>query len=72
MVFYFSAGMGAWHSETPGSRSRFLQFLAAFLTHRFAAQFDTKSIVDKPIKDAIGDTGIANLFVPVRDRNLRG
>jgi len=29
-------------------------------------------VVDQPVGDAIGQSGITNLFVPARDRQLRG
>jgi len=40
--------------------------------HRFAAHLDPMSIVNQPVKDAIGQRGIAYLFVPPRDGQLRG
>lgn len=41
---------------------------AAFLAHRIAAHFDAMSIVNQAVEDSIGGRGIADLFVPARDR----
>ena len=35
-------------------------FLAAFLTHGFAAEFDAKSVVDQPVENAVCNGGIAD------------
>jgi hypothetical protein len=40
--------------------------------HRIATHLDAMGIVDKSVEDAIGQSGITNLFVPARDRQLRG
>ena len=53
---------------------RSLWFLArltsAFLAHRFTAEFDPVRVMHQPVEDAVGDGGVANLFVPVRHRHL--
>src|SRR5215471_20184673 len=40
--------------------------------HRRAGQLDTVSVVNEAIQNAIGDCGITNLIVPMRDRHLAG
>jgi len=56
-------------------RSRFVKALCvrlpAILAHRVAAHRNAVGVVDQPVEDAIGQSGIANLFVPARDRELR-
>ena len=44
----------------------------AFLPHRLAAHFDAVGVMNQPVEDAVGQSGITNLFVPARDRQLRG
>ena len=36
-----------------------------------AAHIDAMGIVDQPVEDAVGGGGIADLFVPAYDRQLR-
>ena len=48
-----------------------LSGLPALLAYRLSLEFDSVSTMDNAIEDAISDTWIANLFVPVRDRHLR-
>jgi hypothetical protein len=56
-------------------RSRFVKALCvrlpAILAHRVVAHLNAVGVVDQPIEDAIGQNGIANLFVPARDWQLR-
>lgn len=47
-------------------------FAGTFLANRLAAQLDAIGIVNHPVHDAVGNAGIANLFVPVRNRHLTG
>ena len=47
-------------------------FAGTFLANRLAAQLDAIGIVNQPVHDAVGNAGIANLFVPVRNRHLTG
>src|ERR1019366_3076105 len=42
----------------------------AFLAHGLAAHFDAVGVVNQTVQDAIGDSGIADLLVPARDRQL--
>ncbi len=42
----------------------------AFLAHGLAAPFDAMSVVNQAVEDAVSDGGIADLFVPARDRQL--
>jgi hypothetical protein len=42
--------------------------LAFFLAHRFTLQLDAIRIMNESIQDAVGDGGIADLFVPVSHR----
>jgi hypothetical protein len=52
-------------------RSRFVKALCvrlpAILVHRVAAHLNAVGVVDQPVEDAIGQSGIANLFMPARD-----
>ena len=41
-------------------------------THRFAVEFDAIGVVDETVQNAVGNRGIADLFVPVRHGQLRG
>ena len=45
--------------------------LSSALPHRIAPHFDPVCIVDQPVKNAIGECRIADLFMPARDRQLR-
>jgi hypothetical protein len=45
-------------------------FAGTFLANRLAAQLDAIGIVNEPVHDAVGDAGIADLFVPVCNRHL--
>ena len=56
--------------ERPGSRDHLIWLPGAFPTHRFPAEFDTKSVVHQPVENAVCNGGIADLFVPMRDRHL--
>jgi hypothetical protein len=47
-------------------------FSAAVFAHGFSPHLDGVSVVDEAIEDAIGDGGIADLVVPLTDRQLRG
>jgi hypothetical protein len=43
-----------------------------FLAHGIAAHFDAMGVVNQAVEDAVGGSGIADLFVPTRHRQLRG
>ena len=47
------------------------QLLASCLSHRLSAQLDAMSVVHEPVEDAVGDGGVADLFMPLSDGNLR-
>jgi len=40
--------------------------------HGFAFQRDGVGVVDQSVEDGVGEGGIAQVFVPVGDRQLRG
>jgi hypothetical protein len=40
--------------------------------HRRSLKFDAVSVVNEPVYDAIGEGGIADLIVPVREGHLAG
>ncbi len=42
-----------------------------FFPHRFSSHFETVCIMHKPVENAIGYCGIADLLVPPRHRQLR-
>ena len=42
------------------------------LANGIAPHVDAMGVVNQPIEDAVGGRGIADLFVPVSDRQLRG
>jgi hypothetical protein len=44
-----------------------IRWLPPILTHR-TAHLNAKGVVNKPVKDAIGQRRIADLFVPARNR----
>ena len=44
---------------------------AALLAHRIASHFDAVGVVHQAVQDAVGGGGVADLFVPARDRELR-
>lgn len=46
--------------------------LPPVLTHRITTHLDAMSIVDQPVEDAIGQRRVADLFMPPRNRQLRG
>ena len=48
------------------------RFAAALLADRFAVQVDAVRVVHQTVHDAVGDAGIADLFMPARNRQLRG
>ena len=74
--------MGVWgkgtafESPCPARHCRtwvtigFLRLSSTFLTHGFPGKLDAKSIVDQSVENAVGHGGIADLFMPVRDRQL--
>jgi len=45
--------------------------LSSALPHRTVPHLDQVCIVDQPVKNAIGECRIADLFMPARDRQLR-
>ena len=45
-------------------------FLGSGLAHGLTAQLDAMSVVHQPVKDAVGDRGVADLLVPLGDGNL--
>ena len=45
-------------------------FLGSCLAHGLAAQLDTMSVVHEPVEDTVGDGGVADLLMPLNDRNL--
>ena len=45
-------------------------FLDSCFAHGLAAQLDAMSIVYEPVEDAVSDGGVADLLVPLSDRNL--
>src|SRR5687768_1887016 len=49
-----------------------IRFPAALLAHRLAAQLNAIGIVDQPIHNAVGDAGITDLLMPVRNGQLTG
>ena len=54
-----------------GAHFVFLAGLPAFLPYRLL-EFDSVSTVHDAVENAVGHSGIADLFVPVRDGHLRG
>ena len=46
--------------------------LRAILAHRVATHLNAVGVVNEAVEDAVGQRGIADLFVPARDRQLRG
>jgi hypothetical protein len=40
--------------------------------HRSALKFDAVRVVNEPVEDAIGHSGITDLIVPLSDGNLAG
>src|SRR5262249_42106035 len=66
-------GKGGW--PRVGNRRSLgflLSGLAALLAERLAFQLDAIGVVNQAIQDAIGNGGIADLFVPVGHWHLRG
>jgi hypothetical protein len=59
-------------AATHGTEASRYVFGSAILTHRVATHLNTVSVVNQPVEDAISERGIADLFVPARDRKLRG
>ena len=49
-----------------------LRSASSILTHRIPPHLDAMGVVHEPVEDAIGQRGISYLFVPPRDRQLRG
>ena len=47
-------------------------WIPSILSHRISSHLDAVGIVNQPVDDANGQRGIADLFVPTRDRQLRG
>ena len=45
--------------------------LPAILAHRITTHFNAMSIVNQAVEDAVGSGGIADLFVPLRYRDLK-
>jgi hypothetical protein len=45
---------------------------APVFPHGIPAHLDAMGVVDQAVEDAVGQRGIADLFVPARDRQLRG
>ncbi len=45
--------------------------LPAILAHRVAAHLDSMSVMNKPVKNTIGQSWIADLLMPTGDRKLR-
>jgi hypothetical protein len=56
--------------ERPGF-GRVIRFPGAFLSNRFAAKLDAKSIGNQPVENAVADGGIADLLMPVICQNVR-
>src|SRR5580700_6652267 len=46
--------------------------LPSILTHGIPAHLNAMGVVHQPVEDSVGQRGIAYLFVPPRDRQLRG
>jgi hypothetical protein len=44
----------------------------AFLAHRIAAHIDAMGVVNQAVQNAVGGRGVADRFMPARDRELRG
>jgi hypothetical protein len=42
------------------------------VAHRVATHLDAVSIMYEPVENTVGQRRIADLFVPARDRQLRG
>jgi hypothetical protein len=55
----------------PGQNRDTERLFPAILAHRVAIHLDPMGIVDQPVKDAIGQCRIADLFVPAGNRQLR-
>src|SRR6185295_3618229 len=43
-----------------------------FLTHGITTHFDAVSVVNQAVEDTVSGSGIADLFVPAGNRQLRG
>src|SRR5262249_44167453 len=51
----------------------FMRVFSVFcFAHRSALKFDAVSVVNEPVEDAIGHSGITDLVVPLSDGNLAG
>ena len=75
---YRGVGQG-WHvsalphiSPVETSFKTVLGSAALPFAHRFAVEFQAIAVVNDAVQDAVGNGWIADLFVPVGNRNLRG
>jgi hypothetical protein len=50
--------------ESPGMARALWVGLPPVLTHRIATHLNTMGVVHQPVQGAIGQRGVANLFVP--------
>src|SRR5579864_1761130 len=53
-----------------GSFLLLVRWRIPFLAHRLSPHLDAMGVVHQAVQDAIGDSGIADLLVPARDRQL--
>ena len=62
----WSSGLGRWW------RFGLFGFYGFGFAHRIAVQLDAVGVVNESVKDAVGQGGIADLFVPFGHGQLRG
>ena len=46
--------------------------VGVFFPHRFSFQINGVSVMDEAVEDGIGEGGVADEFMPLLDRQLRG
>ena len=56
--------------ESGRGRRRGFRLLGAGFAHRFAAKFDAICVMHEAVEDAVGDGGVADLFVPLGHGDL--
>ena len=72
LVLVAAIGLAALFRFSTRLISVLVRFPAALLAHRLAAQLNAIGIVNQPIHNAVGDGGITDLLMPVRNGQLAG